>query len=140
MSPAKPNCAIDTNIFIYIHDNSSPSKQQLAQNLLDNLVTTSNLIISTQVLQELANALESKIGLHSDKVCTILDDYSVLKIAPVSLPIIKTAVELNAAHQIPFYDALILSAAEHNHCDILYTEDFQHNQLIHGVKIINPFI
>jgi predicted nucleic acid-binding protein len=38
-----------------------------------------------------------------------------------------------------FYDSLIISAALHANCAILFTEDLQHGQKVQNLKITNPF-
>jgi predicted nucleic acid-binding protein len=51
------------------------------------------------------------------------------------------ACNIAERYQYSFYDSLIISAALESNCDILYSEDLQHNQIIDGVlTIINPFI
>ena len=40
-----------------------------------------------------------------------------------------------------FVDSLMISSALLNNCNILYSEDLQHNQLIENqLQIINPFL
>ena len=44
-------------------------------------------------------------------------------------------------YQYSFYDSLIIASAIEAECQILYSEDMQHNQFIEGkLKIINPFL
>jgi len=51
----------------------------------------------------------------------------------------QTALDLTVDHQIPIWDALILSVAAKHHCRLLISEDFQNGFTWHGVTIINPF-
>ncbi len=43
-------------------------------------------------------------------------------------------------HGLPFYDALIVSAAIEAGCDTLFSEDMQHGRSIGGLAIVNPFV
>ncbi len=52
----------------------------------------------------------------------------------------KRGMILQNRYQLSFYDALIVQSAIDLGCDILYSEDFQHDQKIEGVKIVNPFL
>jgi predicted nucleic acid-binding protein len=44
----------------------------------------------------------------------------------------------DAAH-LPYWDALILGAAEIAGCDFLLSEDFQAGRRFGAVKVLNPF-
>lgn len=48
-------------------------------------------------------------------------------------------IALSEARRLGFWDALIVSAAVAARCDVLYTEDLDHGQLIEGVRVENPF-
>jgi predicted nucleic acid-binding protein len=54
--------------------------------------------------------------------------------------LIKQAIDICAADNISFWDALIVSAAAAAQCKTIWTEDLNHGQLINGVKIENPFL
>jgi predicted nucleic acid-binding protein len=44
-------------------------------------------------------------------------------------------------YQYSFYDSLIISAALSCNCEMLFSEDLQHGQIIEErLKIINPFL
>ena len=51
--------------------------------------------------------------------------------------ILVYSIDLN---KISFWDALIISAARISKCDVLYSEDLNHGQIIAGIKIENPFL
>ena len=51
------------------------------------------------------------------------------------------AIELKDKYNLQYYDALIIATALENHCNIIFSEDMQHNQIIENqLTIINPFI
>ena len=56
------------------------------------------------------------------------------------ITIIK-ACEIAERYRFSFYDSMIITAALESNCEILYSEDMQHNQTIDDtLKIINPFL
>jgi len=46
---------------------------------------------------------------------------------------------LAEAHQLSFYDALIVASAIDAGCDLLYSEDMQHGRAYGELRIVNPF-
>jgi len=53
--------------------------------------------------------------------------------------IILQATEIQEAHQLSFWDALIISAAFAGNAAVVATEDLNHGQRIEGILIQNPF-
>ena len=58
---------------------------------------------------------------------------------PLTTAIHARAVVLARDHKLPFYDALIVGAAEDAGCAVLCSEDLQHGQKFGNLKIDNPF-
>jgi predicted nucleic acid-binding protein len=61
-------------------------------------------------------------------------------VVPLTADTHGIALGLARDHGFAFYDALILAAATESGCDILYSEDMQHDRVIGGLTIRNPFI
>jgi predicted nucleic acid-binding protein len=57
-----------------------------------------------------------------------------------SIQLYHQALDISERWRYSFYDALIISAALQSSCKILYSEDLQHDQNIHDIRIINPFL
>jgi predicted nucleic acid-binding protein len=53
---------------------------------------------------------------------------------------VLAAIQLHRLTRISFWDALIVHAAHAAGCRVLYTEDFQPNSMMSGVRVVNPFI
>jgi len=51
-----------------------------------------------------------------------------------------SALDISERWQYGYYDSLIIAAALSIDCEILYSEDLQHEQKVFGLQIINPFI
>ena len=62
-------------------------------------------------------------------------------IHPVDSSSIETAEYLIRKYDFQIFDSIIVASALHAGCDVLFSEDMQHEQLIEGqMKIVNPFL
>jgi len=133
---------IDTNIFIYTFDPSSPQKQALARKLVAKALEDSQGVISFQVIQEFLNVAtrKFKIPLES-RDCTL---YLRSVLAPLcevypSIEFYREALDIQERWRFSFYDSMIVAAAIEAGCDILFSEDLQHGMAIRNLTIENPF-
>jgi predicted nucleic acid-binding protein len=130
---------MDTNLWVYLFSEETIKKESISQLVTKNF---GNIRLSTQVLGELFHVLTKKKIVPIEEairiVYRILDDFPV---SAIHKGIVKYALELKLKYRFSYWDSLIITSALDTGCDILYTEDMQHNQLIEGeLKIINPFI
>lgn len=44
---------VDTNVLVYVFDDAEPKKQKLATHVLTEQLASSQIVVSTQVMQEL---------------------------------------------------------------------------------------
>lgn len=130
-------CFIDTNILIYCYSSSELTKQAIARSLVDR----GNIYISTQVCKEFANTAKRKLNLGWALISQILETFNnSATVHTNALETIQYACKIAERYQYSFYDSLIISAALSCNCNILFSEDMQHNQLIDNrLKIVNPF-
>ena len=130
---------LDSNIVIYAYCNNSADKQQKAKELFVN----ENITISTQVLQETANTLYRKFKADFHTIRSLLEECvrNAYTFHVNTSETVFQACEIAERYQYSFYDSLIIASALEVECEILYSEDMQHNQFIEGkLKIINPFL
>lgn len=137
--------AIDTNILVYaagLRRVEADEAKISASILLIADLTRSGLIqISAQALAEFRHVLVRRSGLGSAAILTRLEKYLALGEAiPTSHSVLHEAFALAAVHGLQTYDAIILAAAAHGDCDILYSEDMQHGFVWNGVTVVNPFV
>ena len=129
---------LDSNIVIYAYCNNNADKQQKAKDLF----IEKNIVISTQILQETANTLYRKFKADFHTIRLLLEE-CVRNVSSLHVNTSETvfqACDIAERYQYSFYDSLIIASALEAECEILYSEDMQHNQLIEGkLKIINPF-
>ena len=136
----------DTNIFLYAFlqpkNEVDVVKSNIALGLLENLETS--ILISSQVINEVANTLLRKSNLTHPEIVNRLESMvRVTEVLPLTPAMSFDAVELQERYQFSFYDCLIISAALSGSCRCVVTEDLQDGQVIYfkskQVKIVNPF-
>ena len=132
----------DTNVLVYAFDSSAPEKQDRALNLFDALASKGDAVLSTQVLQEFFVVTTRKLAtpLSSERAEEIVRQFAQLPTVIIDPDLILQAVRFTRAHQVTFWDALVVAAAKFGGATELLTEDLQHGQTIEGVRIVNPFI
>ena len=132
---------VDTNLLVYARDAADPTKQQRAHRWIEYLWREREGRLSFQVLQEYYVTVTRKLtpGLPTEEA---RDDVRALQ-AWNPLAIDGTVVEgpwrAQDRHGFSWWDAVIVSAAQVLGCDYLLTEDLQHEQLVDGVTIVDPF-
>ncbi|MGA9539396.1 MAG: PIN domain-containing protein, partial [Desulfobacterales bacterium] len=122
----------------YSLDQSDSTKRKKCRNLIKSLTDENSGAISTQVLQELYVAATAKFGADPLLVKDIIRSLERLETVVVSPTLIKEAIDCSIINRLSFWDALIVVTAESAHCEILWTEDLKHGQVIRGVCIENP--
>ena len=114
------NIFLDTNVVVYLYSGDEPAKRDAALALI-NAGTT---IVSTQVLNELANTLTRKFALPSETVAlAITEIQDACVVVPVMPDTIIRALALAKKYRYTYYDSLILASALSADCDTLATED-----------------
>jgi len=135
MKQMKDKIFIDSNIFLYAFSDKNISKQNISAKIVKQ-----NHTISTQVVNEVSNNMIKKLNFSNKEIGKfILNCYMQYTIVDFSKEIFIKASIIRDNYNISYYDSLILSSAINSKCDILYSEDMQHNQRIEGLIIINPF-
>ena len=130
----------DSNILVYSVDERDTKKQKIAINLIDKAIHDKIGIISTQSLQEFFAVTTQKLKFPKEASKEYLNYFADnIPVTQVALSNILNAIDISIQTQFSFWDSLILSAAHSSGCVIVYSEDMRHNQLVNGVKIINPF-
>lgn len=131
---------IDSNIFIYLFDETDDYKRSAAEELVQKALETGTAGISFQVVQETLNILTGKLGATPDDARRFMDAVLVplWRIMP-SQPLYARTLELRSRYRFSFYDSLIVAAALEGGCTRLYSEDLGHGQRVEQLVIENPF-
>ena len=132
---------VDTNVFVYLHDDSTPAKKLRANDWITYLVRRRAGRLSFQVLQELYSVFTRKVqpALATSTAQPIIRDLTSWRPIPIDLAIMERAWLLEGHYSLSWWDALIVAAAQTCQCEVLLTEDLQHGQEFGTVRVIDPF-
>lgn len=133
---------IDSNIWLYRfiinpRDIDAISKQQIAT----TITNYQNILISTQVVNEVCANLIRKAGFNNAQIQILLEELKQgCEILPVSLETLQFAVKLRAQYLLSFWDSLIVASAVLGDASTLYSEDMQDGLILENtLQIVNPF-
>ena len=133
---------IDSNVFVYLFDETDDRKREAAERIVDSALQTHNASISFQVVQETLNVLTRKLPtpMTAEGAKDFLQQVLVplWRVSP-STALYERALDLQTRYHYGFYDSLIIAAALDAGCTRLYSEDLQDGQRIEGLTIKNPF-
>jgi predicted nucleic acid-binding protein len=133
---------LDTNVLLYLFDNSVPEKKTRAQEVFAEEVEAGRAVLGTQVLQEFYVNVTRKLAEPptTEVAAAQVEDFARLPLVRVDEAMILAAIERSRSMSFSFWDALILEAALRGGADRLLTEDLQHGQKIEDLKVENPFL
>lgn len=134
---------IDTNILIYAHYRADDGKCDIAANVILDIGRSGRGVLSVQTLSESYWVMvhKRKPGLSPELARQILTDYAETwqVIGPTRTTFIRT---LNGVrnNKFSFWDAMQWAIAVEYGVPTILSEDFTHEQVVEGVKFINPFV
>jgi|HubBroStandDraft_3_1064219.scaffolds.fasta_scaffold60269_2 predicted nucleic acid-binding protein len=134
---------LDTNIFIYLFDETDERRREIARRLVHEGIESGDACISFQVVQETLAVLTGKLK----KRATPAEARHFLAgvLAPLwrlmpSPALYARGLELRERYALGFYDALIVAAAIEGGCTRLWSEDMQNGLRVDRLTISNPFV
>ncbi len=147
MNAGEPTrCFIDSNIWLYrfILNPSDPNAMQ-KQQIATNVTSQENLLVSTQVINEVCANLIRKAGFDNSQIQRLIEEFAEgCEILPVSLETLQYAGKLRDRYLLSFWDSLIVASAILGQASILYSEDMQDGLIIENaliaLQIVNPFL
>ena len=125
----------DTNVLLYLL-----SADAVKANIAESIVAKRG-VISAQVLNEVASVARRKMGMTFPEIRALLSPiHRICEVAPVTLDTHIHGMGIAERYGYNVWDALIVASAVLADCEILYTEDLQHGQVLERrLQIINPF-
>jgi predicted nucleic acid-binding protein len=130
-----PGSFFDTNVLVYIAS-GDPAKADRAE-----AAVAAGGAISVQVLNEFTNVARRKMRLswaETHAFLTLLR--GLLTVHPLTVEMHDTGLKLAEEYGLSIYDAMIAASALHADCDVLWSEDMQHDMTLGaGLRIANPF-
>ena len=136
---------VDTNILVYAYDRASPDKARRALAVLDELATTVQGALSAQILAEFFVVVTSKKRFANpltpadayDRLKSYLEAWPILDLSPL---VVLEAARGVRDHQLSYWDAQIWATARLNQIQVVYSEDFNTDAVIEGVRFVNPLM
>jgi predicted nucleic acid-binding protein len=133
------NIFIDTNLWVYLYAKNPPEKYgQIRQLVTDQFEGT---ILSTQILGELYHVLTRKDLTTSAKAQTIVVEMATsFPVLDIDTSKVLQALDISTRLQYSYWDSLVIATALLADCQILYSEDMHHQQIVdEKLHILNPF-
>ena len=126
---------------MYAFDGTAGSKHEVARQLVDRLDDEDVGAASIQVLQELYVNLTRKLSptVTPPNARTVVRDLFTWQIFRPTEDDVVQAIDYSIQWQTSFWDAMILAAANHIGCEVLWSEDLSHGQTYGSVTVRNPF-
>ena len=131
---------LDANVLAYTDDARAPEKQEAALDLVERVRREGTGVVSTQILQEYFVTATRKLGVPVETARRKIEIFARMDVVTNRVDDILAAIDLHAAHQLSFWDALLVQAATRSDCSILFTEDLQHGQRFGKLEVVNPFL
>jgi len=140
--PSGSTVFVDTHVLLYADDGGQPDKHLRARAWLSVLWQQRRGRLSTQVLNEYyANATgKLRRWIAQGDARAEVRRYQHWKPWQIDHQTVETAWAIEARYKLSYWDSLIVAAAQHQGCEILLTEDLQHDQRIDKLRILNPFL
>jgi predicted nucleic acid-binding protein len=132
---------VDTNVLVYARDSSEPSKQARATEWLRTLWVEQRGRTSVQVLSEYYTTVTRKLrpGLTQDEAWDDVKALFAWQPQRIDQVVLETAREVERRYSLSWWDAMIVAAAQVQHCEVLLSENLQHGWQCGTLTIRNPF-
>ncbi len=135
---------IDTNVWLYrLFDDQriEAIEREKKRNIAISITEQSNLIISTQVINELSVNLIKKAKFDESQIKAVIQSlYNRCQVLAFELIILESASDLRNQYSLSFWDSLIVASALAAGANVLYSEDIQDGlKVLKQLNIINPF-
>lgn len=138
MDEAVSKIFLDTNVLIYAYSDTETEKKARVLSLLEDEL----VCLSTQVINEFVWVMNKKFNVAMDSLRHIVKNlFGLYHVALINDVSIAKAMDMSSQLKFPYWDSLIVASALESGCNILYTEDLQHGQVVENrLTVINPFL
>ena len=133
---------VDTNVLVYAVDDHDIGKRDRARAWISACWTLRCGRLSTQVFNEYYTVIRRKFPtpVAAGDARAEIRRLQAWQPWQIDHHTMEAAWAVEARHRFHYWDALMVAAAQQQGCAALLTEDLQHDQVIDGVRILNPFI
>lgn len=135
----------DSNVVVYaLAEADGPEearKRESARQTIVEAASRKKAVISAQVLGESFITLIRKgaAPMKPEVAAKHLRGFADLRVVPLTGELVFRAIELQGEHQLSYWDALIVAAAESACCETLWSEDLSDGRSYGSVTVRNPF-
>ena len=134
----------DSNIWLYrflIDPDCDDSEEAKKRDIATNLTAVENLLISTQIINEVCAVLLRKARLSEISIKKVIQEfYEGCIVVGIDYNIIVRASELRTYYNFSFWDSLMVASALSTEANFLYSEDMQDGLVVFNqLTLINPF-
>ncbi len=138
---------VDSNIWLYAlttpRDGEEMSKRNKAIESLRELASKKTIVVSIQVINEFHWNMLKKFKVDDVSVAEIVkvNIESIAVITEIGYSAYRRAFSIRKKYSISFWDSLIVASALETECEMLYSEDLQHGQIIDDrLTVCNPLL
>jgi predicted nucleic acid-binding protein len=130
---------VDTNLVLCFVDPVDSRKRSRAAEWLDALWAAGAGCLSWQVLNEFYQNAVRKMGLEPAAARELVEDLALWRPVETSIGLMRQAWFWMDSARLPYWDALIVAAAERSGARYILSEDFQAGRRFAGIEVVNPF-
>jgi predicted nucleic acid-binding protein len=133
---------LDTNVLVYACDPGELVKREQAGRVLRFLEQTGGGRLSVQGLSEFVSATTRRLrpplttAEATQQVERLMSSFSIFDLTPM---VVLEALRGVRDHQLSYYDAQVWATARLNQVSVIFSEDFNPNATLEGVRFVNPF-
>jgi predicted nucleic acid-binding protein len=125
---------------LYPDDAEPGAKMEISRDLIRDTLKAMAGVVSTQVLNEYLVIATKKLRVEPGVAAQKVELLTNLEGIPITLQLVREALDLFRLEPIQYWDALIIRAAQSANCRVLYTEDLQHGRRFGNLEVRNPFL
>ena len=129
----------DTNIYVYSADRRYPTKQAIAQRIVERLRGMDGPP-ALQLVGEFQNVLQRKLRAPPAYAAALgfelLTHHTMFANTEAAVVL---ALEETGRGRLSYWDALMLASAAEAGCTVMLSEDMQDGAVLFGLEIVNPF-
>lgn len=133
---------VDAPVLVQAADDHDPARRDQARAWLSACWQRRCGRLSTQVLSEYYTVIRRKFptAVARGDARAEIRRLQAWKPWQIDHATMESAWAVEARHHQPYWDALLVAAAQQQGCTLLLTDGLPHDQPIDGVRIVNPFI
>lgn len=137
MKSITDNFTVDSSILIYAFGSQNEEKKKLAKFILSECKA-----MSIQTVNESVFILQKKFNYTMIELDEIIQFFKGnFLIRDLTVTVLEKSMHIMKTYKYSFWDSMMLSSALINNCEVIYSEDMQHNQIIESkLTIVNPFM